>query len=73
MPSECLGTQHTLLSSLCVSEKSAKEDVDLVLLFYRPLQQLHQYSRVLLKLATCFDVVRGKPALLLLLLRAKSQ
>lgn len=54
---ECLGTQRTLLSSLCVSEKSAKEDVDLVLLFYRPLQQLHQYSRVLLKLAACFDVL----------------
>lgn len=65
--SECLGSQHTLLSRLRVSDKSVNEDLDLVLLFYWPLQQLHQYSRVLLKLAACFDVVRRKPTLFLLL------
>uniref|UniRef100_A0A671WV43 Alsin Rho guanine nucleotide exchange factor ALS2 n=1 Tax=Sparus aurata TaxID=8175 RepID=A0A671WV43_SPAAU len=32
-------------------------DVDLVSLLYWPLQQLHQYSRVLLKLAACYDVL----------------
>uniref|UniRef100_A0A673ATW6 Alsin Rho guanine nucleotide exchange factor ALS2 a n=1 Tax=Sphaeramia orbicularis TaxID=375764 RepID=A0A673ATW6_9TELE len=32
-------------------------DLDLVSLLYWPLQQLHQYSRVLLKLASCYDVL----------------
>lgn len=66
MSSEGLGSQRTLLSRLRVSDKSVNEDLDLVLLFYWPLQQLHQYSRVLLKLAACFDVVRRKPKLFLL-------
>ncbi|XP_059199040.1 alsin-like isoform X2 [Centropristis striata] len=54
---ECLGSQRTKLAQLCVSEQSVSGDVDLVSLLYWPLQQLHQYSRVLLKLAACYDVL----------------
>eukprot|EP00064_Thunnus_orientalis_P022355 superscaffoldBa00007454_g22549 len=54
---ECLGSQQTILAQLCVSNKSAGDDVDLVSLLYWPLQQLHQYGRVLLKLAACYDVL----------------
>ncbi|XP_045909587.1 alsin-like isoform X3 [Micropterus dolomieu] len=54
---ECLGSQQTTLAQLCVSDQSASGDVDLVSLLYWPLQQLHQYSRVLLKLAVCYDVL----------------
>ncbi|XP_042350663.1 alsin-like [Plectropomus leopardus] len=54
---ECLGNQQTTLAQLCVSDQSVSGDVDLVSLLYRPLQQLHQYSRVLLKLASCYDVL----------------
>ncbi|XP_053184200.1 alsin-like [Scomber japonicus] len=54
---ECLGSQQTKLAQLCVSDQSASENVDLVSLLYRPLQQLHQYGRVLLKLAACYDVL----------------
>ncbi|XP_044073201.1 alsin-like isoform X3 [Siniperca chuatsi] len=54
---ECLGSQQTMLAQLCVSDQSASGDVDLVSLLYWPLQQLHQYSRVLLKLAACYDVL----------------
>ncbi|XP_051814997.1 alsin-like isoform X1 [Acanthochromis polyacanthus] len=54
---ECLGSQWTRLSQLCVSDQSVSGDVDLVSLLYWPLQQLHQYSRVLLKLASCYDVL----------------
>lgn len=68
--SECLGSQQTVLHQLCVTDQSASDDVELVSLLYWPLQQLHQYSRVLLKLAACFDVVRKELQLLLLLLSA---
>lgn len=57
---ECLGSQQTVLAQLCVSDQAVSGDVDLVSLLYWPLQQLHQYSRVLLKLAACYDVVRRK-------------
>lgn len=64
--SECLGSQQTMLAQLCASEQSVTGDVDLVSLLYWPLQQLHQYSRVLLKLAACYDVVRRRKLFLLL-------
>ncbi|KAM3608464.1 uncharacterized protein V6R79_026113 [Siganus canaliculatus] len=51
---ECLGSQQTTLAQLCASDQAA--GVDLVSLMYWPLQQLHLYGRVLLKLAACFDV-----------------
>uniref|UniRef100_UPI0037E9340C alsin-like isoform X2 n=1 Tax=Semicossyphus pulcher TaxID=241346 RepID=UPI0037E9340C len=54
---ECLGSKQTVLAQLCVSDQSGSGDVDLVSLLYWPLQQLHQYSRVLLKLAACYDVL----------------
>ncbi|XP_068602604.1 alsin-like [Brachionichthys hirsutus] len=54
---ESLGSQQAVLSQLCVSDQSPNGDVDLVSLFYWPLQQLHQYNRVLLKLEACFDVL----------------
>ncbi|XP_030284576.1 alsin-like isoform X4 [Sparus aurata] len=54
---ECLGSQQTVLAQLCVSDQAVSGDVDLVSLLYWPLQQLHQYSRVLLKLAACYDVL----------------
>ncbi|KAM7380722.1 hypothetical protein PAMP_003997 [Pampus punctatissimus] len=54
---ECLGSQLRMLTQLCVSDQSASGDVDLVSLLYWPLQQLHQYGRVLLKLAACYDVL----------------
>ncbi|XP_034741033.1 alsin-like isoform X3 [Etheostoma cragini] len=54
---ECLGSQQTMLAQLCVSDQSDSGDVDLGSLLYWPLQQLHQYSRVLLKLAACYDVL----------------
>uniref|UniRef100_A0A3B4GHB0 Alsin-like n=1 Tax=Pundamilia nyererei TaxID=303518 RepID=A0A3B4GHB0_9CICH len=58
LPSESLGFRQTLLTQLSVSDQSASGDVDLVSMLYWPLQQLHQYSRALLKLAACYDVVR---------------
>uniref|UniRef100_A0A8C2ZGV8 Alsin Rho guanine nucleotide exchange factor ALS2 n=1 Tax=Cyclopterus lumpus TaxID=8103 RepID=A0A8C2ZGV8_CYCLU len=54
---ECLGSRQTVLAQLCVSDQSVSGNVDLVSLLYWPLQQLHQYSRVLLKLAACYDVL----------------
>ncbi|XP_070694071.1 alsin-like [Pempheris klunzingeri] len=54
---ECLGSQQAVLAQLCVSDQSVSGNVDLASLLYRPLQQLHQYSRVLLKLAACYDVL----------------
>ncbi|XP_074550664.1 alsin-like isoform X2 [Halichoeres trimaculatus] len=54
---ECLGSQQTVLAHLSVSGPSVSGEVDLGSLLYWPLQQLHQYSRVLLKLATCYDVL----------------
>lgn len=56
--SECSGLQQTILAHLSVSAPPVSGEVDLGSLLYWPLQQLHQYSRVLLKLATCYDVVR---------------
>uniref|UniRef100_A0A673AXN5 Alsin Rho guanine nucleotide exchange factor ALS2 a n=1 Tax=Sphaeramia orbicularis TaxID=375764 RepID=A0A673AXN5_9TELE len=55
--SECLGSQQAWPSQLCPSDQSTSGDLDLVSLLYWPLQQLHQYSRVLLKLASCYDVL----------------
>uniref|UniRef100_A0A665UNQ9 Alsin Rho guanine nucleotide exchange factor ALS2 a n=1 Tax=Echeneis naucrates TaxID=173247 RepID=A0A665UNQ9_ECHNA len=57
LSSECLGSQQITLAQLCASDQSVSGDVDLVSLMYWPLQQLHQYSRVLLKLAACYDVL----------------
>ncbi|XP_034550228.1 alsin-like isoform X2 [Notolabrus celidotus] len=54
---ECLGSKQTTLTQLCVSDKSVSGEVDLDSMLYWPLQQLHQYSRVLLKLAACYDVL----------------
>ncbi|XP_072253374.1 alsin-like isoform X2 [Leuresthes tenuis] len=54
---ECLGGQQAVLSQLCASDQSVSGDVDLVSMLYWPLQQLHQYNRVLLKMAVCFDVL----------------
>ncbi|KAI3356099.1 hypothetical protein L3Q82_017364, partial [Scortum barcoo] len=53
---ECLGSQQATLAQLCAPDQSAGA-VDLASLLYWPLQQLHQYSRVLLKLAACYDVL----------------
>ncbi|XP_017279385.1 alsin isoform X2 [Kryptolebias marmoratus] len=49
--------QQTLLSQLNVPDPSVSGDGDLVSMFYWPLQQLHQYNRVLLKLTACYDVL----------------
>ncbi|XP_018537544.1 alsin isoform X2 [Lates calcarifer] len=54
---ECLGSQQTTLAQLCVSDQSGSGELDLVSLLYWPLQQLHHYSRILLKLAACYDVL----------------
>ncbi|CAJ1079928.1 alsin-like isoform X2 [Xyrichtys novacula] len=54
---ECLGSQQAVLAQLSVPDQSAGGEVDLGSLLYWPLQQLHQYSRVLLKLAACYDVL----------------
>ncbi|KAK2839612.1 hypothetical protein Q5P01_013352 [Channa striata] len=53
---ECLGSQQTVFAQLCPADQSVSGDVDLVSLLYWPLQQVHQYSRDLLKLAACYDV-----------------
>uniref|UniRef100_A0A667WVS1 Alsin Rho guanine nucleotide exchange factor ALS2 n=1 Tax=Myripristis murdjan TaxID=586833 RepID=A0A667WVS1_9TELE len=53
---QAVGVQQASLSQLLGDSDGVVADVDLVQLFYRPLQQLHQYSRLLLKLATCYDV-----------------
>uniref|UniRef100_A0A672IXV8 Alsin Rho guanine nucleotide exchange factor ALS2 n=1 Tax=Salarias fasciatus TaxID=181472 RepID=A0A672IXV8_SALFA len=54
---DCLGHKHTLLAELCGSSPSGKADVDLVSILYWPLQQLHHYNQILLKLAACYDVL----------------
>lgn len=54
--SECL--QPTFLTQLCMSGKTSDE-TGLASLLYWPVQQLHQYSRVLVKVASCFDEVRS--------------
>ncbi|KAM8856113.1 alsin-like isoform 2-T3 [Spinachia spinachia] len=53
----CLGSQQTVLAHLCEPDQSAGGKADLVSLLYWPLQQLHQYGRMLLKLAACYDVL----------------
>uniref|UniRef100_A0AAQ4RL14 PH domain-containing protein n=1 Tax=Gasterosteus aculeatus aculeatus TaxID=481459 RepID=A0AAQ4RL14_GASAC len=63
---ECLGSQQAVLAQLCEPDQSAGGKADLVSLLYWPLQQLHQYSRMLLKLAACYNVVRKLTALWLL-------
>uniref|UniRef100_A0A667WYP8 Alsin Rho guanine nucleotide exchange factor ALS2 n=1 Tax=Myripristis murdjan TaxID=586833 RepID=A0A667WYP8_9TELE len=57
---QAVGVQQASLSQLLGDSDGVVADVDLVQLFYRPLQQLHQYSRLLLKLATCYDVVSAE-------------
>uniref|UniRef100_A0A6Q2X107 Alsin Rho guanine nucleotide exchange factor ALS2 b n=1 Tax=Esox lucius TaxID=8010 RepID=A0A6Q2X107_ESOLU len=54
---ECFGKKLEVLRHLseCSADKVSLGDL-LVLLFYMPLQHLHVYNRLLLKLATCFDV-----------------
>lgn len=42
--------------SECSAENLAMADL-LVALFYLPTRHLHEYSRLLLKLGTCFEVV----------------
>ncbi|PWA31284.1 hypothetical protein CCH79_00002874, partial [Gambusia affinis] len=54
---EFLCGQQAVLSQLCGSDQSVSKEIDLVSMFYQPLQQLHHYSRVLLKMATCYDVL----------------
>lgn len=43
--------------------ESSEENIPLsdllVTLFYLPMRHLHEYGRLLLKLGTCFEVVRG--------------
>lgn len=54
--SECL--QPAVLTQLCMSDQTS-DATGLASLLYWPLQQLHQYGRVLVKVASCFDVVRS--------------
>ncbi|XP_028292919.1 alsin-like isoform X2 [Gouania willdenowi] len=62
---ECLGPLHTLISRLSVSQQSGGgSDLDLVSTFYWPLQQLHQYSQALNKLAACYHVSTNEHQLL---------
>uniref|UniRef100_A0A8D3A2Y2 VPS9 domain-containing protein n=1 Tax=Scophthalmus maximus TaxID=52904 RepID=A0A8D3A2Y2_SCOMX len=57
LSSEFLGSQQATLVQLCAPDQSVSGVADLVSLLYWPLQQLHQYSRVLLKMAACYDVL----------------
>ncbi|XP_028249082.1 alsin-like isoform X3 [Parambassis ranga] len=54
---ESLGCQRSLLTQVCMTDQCASGDGDLDSMLYWPLQQLHQYSRLLLKLAACYDVL----------------
>ncbi|KAL6100615.1 als2 [Pungitius sinensis] len=54
---ECLGSHQAVLAQLCEPDQSAAGKADLVSLLYWPLQHLHQYGRMLLKLAACYDVL----------------
>ncbi|KAM4731264.1 alsin-like isoform 2-T2 [Anableps anableps] len=54
---ECLGSQQAVLSQLCGSDQSVSRELDLISMFYQPLQQPHHYNRVLLKMAACYDVL----------------
>ncbi|XP_061579794.1 alsin-like isoform X1 [Cololabis saira] len=54
---EFLSGQQAALSQLRASHQSVSGDIDLVSLLYWPLQQLHHYNRLLLKLEACYDVL----------------
>ncbi|XP_047226297.1 alsin-like isoform X4 [Girardinichthys multiradiatus] len=54
---ECFGSQQAVISQLSGSDQSVSGKLDLVSMFYQPLQQLHHYNRVLLKMAACYDVL----------------
>ncbi|MEQ2284381.1 hypothetical protein AMECASPLE_021105 [Ameca splendens] len=54
---ECFGSQQAVISQLSGSDQSVSGELDLVSMFYQPLQQLHHYNRVLLKMAACYDVL----------------
>lgn len=60
LSAECSGSELAELHQLSASDESVRSHVDLGSLLYRPLQQLHQYSRLLLKLAACFDVLTSE-------------
>ncbi|XP_049340539.1 alsin isoform X1 [Astyanax mexicanus] len=54
---ECLGKKLDLIQKLLELKEKNVAPSDLLLnLFYMPLQHLRDYGRLLLKLATCFDV-----------------
>ncbi|KAI2660512.1 Alsin [Labeo rohita] len=54
---ECFGKKLELLQSLLESKEKNAAPYDLLVnLFYMPLQHLHGYNRLLLKLAHCFEV-----------------
>lgn len=56
---ECFGKKLELIHTLVKSrEKNLLPCELIVTLFYMPLQHLHGYNRLLLKLANCFDVVK---------------
>lgn len=56
---ECFGKKLELIQSLLESKEKNASPYDLLVnLFYMPLQHLHGYNRLLLKLAHCFEVVR---------------
>lgn len=53
---ECFGKKLELLRQLSDSTEEVPVGELMVKLCYMPLDNLHQYGRLLLKLATCFDV-----------------
>ncbi len=56
---ECFGKKLELIQTLLESKEKNASPYDLLVnLFYMPLQHLHGYNRLLLKLAHCFEVVR---------------
>ncbi|XP_077393601.1 alsin-like isoform X4 [Festucalex cinctus] len=57
---ECLGSKQTKLAQLSELDPSVSGDADLGSLLYWPTQQLLQYSRVLLTLESCYDVLTAE-------------
>jgi len=56
---ELFGKKLELIQSLLESKEKNPSPCDLLVsLFCMPLQHLHSYNRLLLKLANCFEVVR---------------
>uniref|UniRef100_A0A8C1JWX7 Alsin Rho guanine nucleotide exchange factor ALS2 a n=1 Tax=Cyprinus carpio TaxID=7962 RepID=A0A8C1JWX7_CYPCA len=54
---ECFGKKLELIQTLLDSKEKNASPYDLLVnLFYMPLQHLHGYNRLLLKLAHCFEV-----------------